>query len=400
MEHQRHRDFLLQTAELLHRYGTPSHRLERVMTRVAQSLQIDASFLYTPTALFVSFRDGESESTHLRRVDAGDVELGKLMEFDEVLERLEDGKLSVQQAQVELQLVAQRPSRYSMSLIALSAGIASGASAVFFGGGLAEFTVAFVLGCLTCVLGWIVGHLPGEARLFEPLAAFSCAMLSIFIAAWVWPLDDRLATLASLIVLVPGLTFTTAMTELASRHLSSGVARMAGAGTTFLTLTVGVALAWRLGQPFRPTPEVTAHALPSWSIWPALAIAPLAFSILFQARVREWPVISIVSWLGVLAARGGQDLLGAEFGPFFGALTVGLGSNCYARWFDRPAMIPLTPGTLILVPGSLGYLSLTSFLDQRTLEGIDLAFNMVLVAVALVGGFLAANAILPPKRSL
>ena len=400
MGYQQHREFLLQTAELLHRYGTPSHRLERVMARVAQSLQVEASFLYTPTALFVSFRDETAETTHLRRVDAGDVELGKLMEFDEVLERLEDGKLTVAEAQAELKRVAAQPSRYALPVVSISAGVASGAAAVFYGAGMAEVTVAFVLGCLTCLLGWIVGHLPGEARLFEPLAGFCCAMLSIFISAWIWPMDDRLATLASLIVLVPGLTFTIAMTELASRHLSSGVARMAGAGTTFLTLTVGVALAWRLGQPFRPTPDITVHPLPAWAVWPALALAPFAFSILFQARVREWPVIAIVSCLGFLAARAGQDWLGAEFGPFFGALTVGLGSYGYARLLDRPAMIPLTPGTLILVPGSLGYLSLTSFLDQRTLEGIELAFNMVLVAVALVGGFLAANAILPPKRSL
>jgi len=45
-------------------------------------------------------------------------------------------------------------------------------------------------------------------------------------------------------------------------------------------------------------------------------------------------------------------------GVFLGALAVGVGSNLYALWRDRPAQVPLTPGVLILVPGSVGFRSL------------------------------------------
>ena len=67
---------------------------------------------------------------------------------------------------------------------------------------------------------------------------------------------------------------------------------------------------------------------------------------------------------------------------------------------DRPALVTLTPGILVLVPGSLGYRSLTAFLDNDTIAGIDFAFQMVIVAVSLVGGILTANAIVPPRRIL
>jgi hypothetical protein len=39
-------------------------------------------------------------------------------------------------------------------------------------------------------------------------------------------------------------------------------------------------------------------------------------------------------------------------------------------------------------------------LEQKTLEGIDFAFTMLIVAVSLVGGLLASSALVPPKRIL
>ena len=55
---------------------------------------------------------------------------------------------------------------------------------------------------------------------------------------------------------------------------------------------------------------------------------------------------------------------------------------------------------ILLVPGSLGYRSLSALQERETLQGIDFAYGMVLVAMSLVGGLLAATALVPPKRIL
>jgi uncharacterized membrane protein YjjB (DUF3815 family) len=86
--------------------------------------------------------------------------------------------------------------------------------------------------------------------------------------------------------------------------------------------------------------------------------------------------------------------------PFLGALAVGVVGNAYARTADRPALVAITPGLLVLVPGSLGYRSLTSFLEQGVVEGMDGAFRTGFVAISLVCGLLAANLVLPPRRIL
>lgn len=141
-------------------------------------------------------------------------------------------------------------------------------------------------------------------------------------------------------------------------------------------------------------------SLPWYASWIAGAVAPILFSILFRARLPQWPVIIAVSFCGFAVSRLATASMGVEVGSFLGALAVGCGSNLYARLCNRPAMVPLAPGMIILVPGSLGYRSLSALLDQQTLQGVEYAFGTLIVAMSLVGGLLASNALLPPRRIL
>jgi uncharacterized membrane protein YjjB (DUF3815 family) len=63
-------------------------------------------------------------------------------------------------------------------------------------------------------------------------------------------------------------------------------------------------------------------------------------------------------------------------------------------------MVPLVPGLVMLVPGSMGLTSLSSLLERDVVSGIDTAFAMVLIAISLVAGLLLANAAVAPRREL
>ena len=75
-------------------------------------------------------------------------------------------------------------------------------------------------------------------------------------------------------------------------------------------------------------------------------------------------------------------------------------------WFaaapNPPIIPPATPvpGIMLLVPGSFGFRSVSSFLERDVLSGVESAFDMAQIAGALVGGLLFANALLRPRRSL
>jgi uncharacterized membrane protein YjjP (DUF1212 family) len=394
----RHR-FLVRCGELLHQFGTPSHRLERVVGEIAIALQIQTTVLYTPTALIVSIGEGDRERTYMRRIGSQGIDVGKLIEFDEVLEDLRFDRINIPGAMQRMQEIADRKPLYSKYVLVIASAVACCCVAVFFGGSAREVLLAGVVGGLIASLEAVQSKLGWETGLINPVAGFAAAILPLLYAHWIGPIDDRLVTLAALIILLPGMSLTIALTELAVGHLSAGVARLAGATATLLILVLGVAIAWKVIGVYRVLPLVP-DALPHWSIWIAITIAPITFSLLFGARPAQWPTIIAISIAGFSTMLFFSNQFGGEVGSFFGALVVGCGSNLYARLRNRPAMAPLTPGLLVLVPGSVGYRSLTAFLERQSIQGIDFAFDMLLVAASLVGGLLLSSVIIPPKRIL
>jgi len=391
--------FLMRVGELLHRHGTPSHQLERVMTKISNTLNVESVFLYTPTSLLASFGVSPNEKTLLRRVDSGTIDADKLIRFDDILERLESGEFSIEQASEQMEIAAAAPSPYSNWFTSIVCGIACSTVAVFFGGSAIDVGVAGLLGLTIAGLESFQSKLEWERGFIFPVAGFLAAIISLAIAKWIYPLDDRLVTLSALVVLLPGFTLTIALTELAVGHLSAGVARLAGACVILLTLFLGVAIAWKICGEWRTLP-ITQSPLSDIYHVIAIAIAPAAFAILFRVRVSRWGVVFLVCLSGFFTAKYFGGRYGIEVGSFLGALVVGCGSNLYARLRDRPAMVPLAPGMIILVPGSLGYRSLSALLDRHTIEGVDFAFGTIIVAMSLVGGLLAASAIVPPRRIL
>ncbi|GAB5405342.1 MAG: threonine/serine exporter family protein [Aureliella sp.] len=393
--------FIIKVGMMLHQFGTPAHRLERIMAEVAQMLGTEGTFLYTPTALVLSIGRDDQEVTYLRRVDCGNVDVDKLIRFDETLEHLEASEIGVSEASRRFDEIAESNPLYPTWLTTVACAFSCAAVATLFRGGLYEIIAAAGVGLSVGVVELIAQRLNAERGILEPLAGFVASVGTLATAHYFVPIDDRLATLAGLIILIPGLGITVALTELAVGHLSAGVARLAGSCVSLLTIIIGVAFGWRVAAAsWRNIPDAPAWPIPEYWQWAAMVVAPLTFAIVFRAKWPQWPTIIIVTVLGFLASRFAGDHFGVEVGAFCGALAVGASSNVYARARNRPALVPLTPGIIVLVPGSVGFRSLAALLDHETVVGIEFAFTMVIVAASLVGGILAANAIVPPKRIL
>jgi uncharacterized membrane protein YjjB (DUF3815 family) len=230
------------------------------------------------------------------------------------------------------------------------------------------------------------------------VAAAVAGFVAAFGAVHLAPLSTYVATLAGLIVLVPGYTLTVAIAELAMRHLVSGTARFAGATVTFLAIAFGAAAGGTLGaRLFGAAPAVLPRPLPEWTLVVALLLAPLAFTVLLRAEPRDAPAVMVAGVLAFAAARGGSALLGPGLGAFAGAVAVTLFGNAFNRLTRRPPVVPVVPGILLLVPGSVGFRSLSSLMTRDTVLGLEAAFEMVLIAISLAMGLLFANALLPPR---
>lgn len=395
------RAFVLKLGEGLHRYGYAAHRLEDALTLVSRRLGLEGHFFSTPTSLLAGFGPPHDQRASLIRIEPGAMHLDKLARLDEAAERVARGELTPEQGGRRLREIEAEPAPYGPRLTTLAYALSAGAAARFLGGGGREVAAATVSGLGIGVLALLALRAPRVGRVFEPLAAALAACLAAAAGAQLGPLSVTIATLAGLIVLLPGFSLTVAMIELATRNLVSGTARLAGALGVFVSLGLGVALGSRVGELLAgPAPAVAPAPLPAWSLGLALLVAPLGFTVLLRAEPRDMPAVVAAGLVAFAGARGGALVLGAELGAFAGAFAVAAASNTYSWWLRRPSVIPLVPGLLLLVPGSLGFASFQSLLARETLVGIESAFRMALVAVALATGLLMGGVLLPPRPFL
>jgi uncharacterized membrane protein YjjP (DUF1212 family) len=394
-------DFVLTLGRALHGQGASASRLESALTEVAKTLGLEARFFSTPTAIMAAFGPLYSERTCLARVEPGSLDLEKLADLHDVSREVVGRTLAPREARLRVTEIVARKPRYGFLPTVLAYGVSSAAGAVFFNGEPVEVLLSLFIGTGVGITGHLLGRNVDASGLVEPAGAAFAAFAAAFAAMFVPGLSPILLTLAGVITLLPGLGLTTAMTELATRHLASGTARFAGAFVQLVGLGFGTALGSRVGHMLPRASGPPFHATsPAVATVVAVVIASLAFGVLLRVRPKDTGWVVLASGIAFAGARAGSALLGPELGAFVGAAAVTLSSNLYARVLDRPSSIPQVAGILMLVPGSIGLRSVFSLLENDIVSGVNAAFRMILVATSLVAGLLFANVAFPSRRAL
>lgn len=400
-------DFVVQLAARLHAYGTTAERLEGAITAVAPRIGLRCAAWSNPTGLILSFgdatREGSSDdTTRVIRLQPGEVDLRKLCQADAIAERLLSGAIDVPEATAALRALDRPPGRRARALTALSFGLTSASVAGLLRSSWADMIAAASIGCLIGVLSVMGSKRPRLAESLDAVAALVAMLLAAAIAAFIVPLSLKTVIVAALIVLLPGMMLTNAVAELTSQHLVSGTARFAGALAVLLKLTFGTVAASHAATLLGWVPQEATIAVPppAWVEWAALAIGCYAFAVLFKADSRDYPLVMASAALGYVVTKFGGQALGSEAGVFLAGLVITALGNAYARYANRPGALIRVPGIILLVPGSVGFRSLTFVLERDVALGLDTGFLLVNLLVALVAGLLFGNLLIPARRNL
>ncbi|MEN9508610.1 MAG: hypothetical protein RLZZ621_1173 [Gemmatimonadota bacterium] len=401
------RRFLLELARSLHRHGTPAHRLERALTSAARRLGIRAEFFTTPTSIMVGIGPVEQQHVHLLRVEPGEPNLAQLAELGDITRLVTEGALSPAEGLARIDAMDRAPATYAPWLVILAFVLSSMAVASFLKVRVGDLLIASALGLITGII--VLRASRGEAtrHVIAPLAAFVVSTTAFLADKLLGTSSGYATSLAGLVILFPGFTFTIALTELSTRHLASGTARLSGAMITFLGLGFGLALGVKAGSalgavltPVLPllTGLTSTAALPAWSEGVALLIAPLAFTVLLNGPPRDAGLIVLACAAAYLTSKFAGAAMGEELGAFLGAFVVSAGSTLLARWRQGVAMVTQVPGLLILVPGSIGFRSVAALLGQEVEAGIMTAFRLAIIGISLAAGILAGNIVVRSRR--
>ncbi len=401
------RRFLLQLARALHTHGTPAHRLETALAITARRLGLEAEFFSTPTSIMVGIGNLDDQRVSLLRVEPGEPNLGHLSTLGDITRGVIEGTLSPADGLHQVEALDSQPPPYPQWLVLFAFVCSSAAVSCFLKVRVGDVLTASLLGLLTGILAVFSGRRESTRHVTEPLAAFVVTTVAFTIDGLMGTRSGFATSLAGLVVLLPGLTFTVALTELSTRHLASGTARLSGAIVVFLGLGFGLALGVQSGGVLGPllheaVPQVqgllSRATLPSWTEWVALLVAPLSFAVLLSAKRRDIGNIVVACAAAYLVSKFAGASVGEQLGAFLGAFVVSAGSNLFARFKRRTAMVTQVPGLLILVPGSIGLRSMQSLLGQDVEMGIATAFRVAIIGISLAAGLLAGNVVTSAGR--
>ncbi len=402
--------FLSELARRLHIAGVSAQRLEGAVRATARALGVNTEIWSTPTGLLLSLSDADvlhgTQQTRVLRLEPGQIDLRALVRLDKVADDVIAGSLTLEGAWERMRSL-DRPMTAARQLKVVGAfGLASAAVAGLLGTGWLDIAVALVLGLM---IGWLTimsATRPNLAAAHEALAALIATTVATLFAHFIAPISLQTVIVAALIVLMPGLTLTTAVTELATQQLVTGTTRFAGALTVLLKLTFGsVAATQVLGAIGWTAAIAQPMELPAWVEVVASVMAAASFAILFQAEKRDVPLVMGSAILGYVLTRVAGSWLGFGSGTFAGgvflaSLTMAALANLYGRLRGRPGALVRLPGIMLLVPGSVGFRALGFVMEKDYTVGFDTLVAVLAALLALTGGLLFGALIVPPRRHL
>ncbi len=368
------------------------------MHAVAAEFDVELQVNALPTSLTVAVGPGTEQRLVILRLEPGRLNLQKLALLNAVFRNIQHTRLDASETLFDIAAidVVVKPRRPEITVLAYAL-LSLGAS-ILLGGGAQEIQVSTLTGVAIGIIGALADRFLAVSRLFEVLAAFVATLVVAAYERFVGPVALYVALIAGIVQLLPGFTLTTALHELASRHLVAGTARLGGVLVTLLSLGCGFALALAIvGTKMEAAPISTPH-VSGLFIVPAAIIMAAAIAIILRARAIDFGWVCISCVVAITAAKILGSLPGHQVAAFGSAFAIGILTNLSARYLNIPQAVMLIPGILVLVPGTLSYESIIYVFQTDITNAVNVGFDAVLTSILIVSGTLLSQILLRPVR--
>ena len=392
-------NFILQSAKLLHENGLPTHRLEERMNEVCKALHIDSQFFSTPGSIFASIKIDDVVHSHMIKVTDNELNLEKIDLIEYTIKNVISETIAPIEGITELNKIKTLKNRYSAKISIIFMGISTAAAACVFGGELPAILSALIIGLGIGSLGLLLRYIPQLDKVYALLAAVWAVLVSGIFNSYFKDFQLDIATICGLILLIPGFTFTVSVTEMVNNHLIAGLSRFATAFITFVMLAIGIGVGESIILKLHLTNGTNNWGtLPFWKEWIALIFVPLGFVVLFKAKPKDFWWILISCWISYFSFKIGNQFTSNTTAVFLASLMLGIVSNLFSLKTTRNPSVMLVPGMILLVPGSLGFLSISKLVESDVVAGIQIAINMLTTSMALVLGIIFSNVFVRNKN--
>lgn len=390
-------DFLQVAGQCGKRYmgsGGPTSRLEDKVAQSGKALGYDCDVYATPTALFVYARDGQNYYMSMERVTDSSTNFTDMLFVDSILDGLSKAKISVNEARTMLEnFQSQKYARVWVAFSSFLIGFL--ASYPKFG----HFMGAVCSGVITTFV-YFLGRPLGRKLKFSGvftdfIGCLFSFIVSLTLASW-FEVPVAMFVIGTILLVVPGLTLTSAVSDIAEHNFVSGTVKMVKStlilvamGVAYILIDNAVTVMGLDRSVFVMAQQKAAYIDTFWFQFLCRTMMIGSFCIFFHIPPRAIPGAVLCGVASVLVLEQFRDPSVFVLASFLASLTVGLVSLALSRYYKWPSQVFSTTGILSLVPGLL---ALSSFYNLIEASGRGaIAYQVALTTGAITFGLLTAR---------
>lgn len=391
-------DFMLHYAKHYMASGGPTSRLEESLVQIGNKNNKHTEIFATPTGVFVTIQDMDHSfdpKTSLLRIKEMSTDLGKLCELEKLFNQVMNDEISIHMGLMGLRNFSQLKQTYNNWQLCLAAFVAG--FAISFGS-YQRLTSALVSGLITSFI-WLLSNLVMKRYLKNPIfsdfmGAFFTLTLAAIAHGLIMPLSIESYALGGMVLLVPGLSLTTSISELAEQNLVSGTAKFMQSILTLLALGLAYLLFQEIAESLHlrnVLQPVASKTQVEWVSGLAIIVNIICYSIIFKvpARILGWSTLTgVCGWLCITALT---DTTIASAAPYLASVAVGLVSLSLGRIHNQPSQVFSVPGIVGMLPGMLAFSSFRYFVSGDGDSGMAFSVQVAITAVSIVFGLMTAR---------
>ena len=394
-------EFLTELGKALTASGISVVDITSILEKIADAYNTEAEILVFPTMILLKIGEHESAPLNAANQKPGLLPLNQVSEIYELIYQAEAAEITLNEAKKCLRKILSEKHQFGpigilIGYILFSMGI----------GLLLQPTVDQLI--VSGVLGAIVGILLilslNRLRFLLILPVIAAVIVS---SLFLWGVKGGLITgsvamlLPALAYFLPGATLTTGMFELAYGEIISGASRVIyGTAILFLILfgvLVGIQITGIPPQSLLVANSV--NGLGWWAPYLGVLIFAVGMYLFMSIRNKDMPWVILILYIAFFGQQIGNHFVGGFFGAFSGSLLMAIsGTIIERRDHKTPSFVSILPAFWILVPGSLGFISLATFVTQNYFAAVTDATLVAMTIVAISLGLLLGAVITEPLK--
>lgn len=246
-------DLIMLAGKILLENGAEIFRVEETMKIIARNYAIqEIDFFVMANGIMTSMLiEGEGNRTsRILHIPLAPVHMGRITAVNNISRNIVNGNYTVEEAYDALKEAEIMPYESNLLRI-LAAGVGSASFGYLLGGSVADSFVSFIAGIVLYIFIIAMQKAVTPEMLKIVFGATLVSIISIFMFSIGIGTDINHIMIGSIICLVPGVSFTTAVRNYFSGDYLSGTVRLVNALLISLCIAVGVGLVmtlWKMIQ--------------------------------------------------------------------------------------------------------------------------------------------------------